>query len=74
MVILSALEPTNLDDSITCTSRWFILAQRMQNVEYVNVKCVACTQPIWVPLNLDKLNLVFKIDFKVLSNWPPVYI
>ena len=48
MVILSTLESTNLDKNIKCASRWFIIAQRKQNLECVNLKCVTYAQPIWV--------------------------
>ena len=44
MVILSTLESTNLDESIKCPSRWFILAQRKPNLEFVNLKCVTHNQ------------------------------
>ena len=50
MVILSTLESTHIDKTIKCASRWFILAQRMQNLEFVNLKCVTYTQPIWARL------------------------
>ena len=52
MVILSTLESTDIDKTIKCTSRWFILVQRMQNLEFVNLKCVTYTQPIWVSLRV----------------------
>ena len=30
-------------------SKWFILTQRTQNLEFVNFKCVTCSQPIPLP-------------------------
>ena len=39
MVILSSLEYTILDESIKCAPRWFILAQRMQNLDW-NMSCL----------------------------------
>ena len=36
-----------------CTSQWFILTQRMQNLEFVNLKCFTYTQPIPLSLSLD---------------------
>ena len=42
---LSSLESTSLDHTITCASKWFILTQRMQNLESVNLKCVIYAQP-----------------------------
>ena len=64
MIILSILESTYLDESIKCSSRWFILAQGMQNVEIVNLKCITYTQLIWVPLNQDE---VIELDKKAFN-------
>ena len=50
MIILSTMESIYLDESIKCASRWFILAQRTQNLEFVSLKCVTYTQPIRVSL------------------------
>ena len=36
---------------ITYASKWFILTQRTQNLQYINIKCVAYAQPITLPLN-----------------------
>ena len=33
-----------------CTLKWFILTQRTQNLEFVNLQCVTHTQPIPLPL------------------------
>ena len=53
MVILSTLEPTTtLDETIRCTSKWFILTSKMQNLELVNLKCVSFAQPIPLSLNM----------------------
>ena len=38
MGILSTLESIYLDESIKYASKWIILAQRMQNLELVNIK------------------------------------
>ena len=43
-------QSTALDESIKSASRWFILAQITQNLEFVNLKCITYTQHIWVPL------------------------
>ena len=29
-----------LDETVKCASKWFILTQRTQNLEFVNLKCV----------------------------------
>ena len=50
MAILSTLESTMFDETIRCTSKWFILTWKMQNLEVVNFMCVTYTQPI--PLSL----------------------
>ena len=48
----SNLESTFLEKNIRYTSRWFILqcSPKMQNLEFINIKCVTYTQPIWTPL------------------------
>ena len=57
MAILNTLESTDLDETIRCASKWFILAQKRINLELVNLKCVNYVQPI--PLSLtDKITLV----------------
>ena len=58
MAILSTLESTTHDENIRCASKWFILAQRMHNLEFVSLKCVAYTQPI--PLPLTKVSNWYK--------------
>ena len=45
------LKSNNLDENFECTSRWFILDQRTQNLEFVSLKCVTYTQSSWVPLS-----------------------
>ena len=40
MVILSTLESIDLNESIKYAQRWFILAPRMQNIDFVNLRCV----------------------------------
>ena len=52
MVILCILESTNLEKSIKCTSRWFILDKRMKNLEFDNLTFISYTQPIWVTVRL----------------------
>ena len=39
------------DKTIKHVSKWFILAQITQNLEFINFKHVSCTQIIWVSLN-----------------------
>ena len=49
------LESTNhLDVSIKCASRWFIQAQWMQNLEFVNLKCVTYNTTHLGPLNQNR--------------------
>ena len=38
------LESTSLEKNIRCASKWFILTQRMQNPEFVHLKCVTYNQ------------------------------
>ena len=33
-------ESTSLDETIRCASKWFILTQRTQKLDFVNLKCV----------------------------------
>ena len=40
------MESISLDETIRCASKWFILTQRMQNLEVVNHKFIAYAQPI----------------------------
>ena len=47
---MSTLEPASLDETIRCASKWFILTQRTQNLEFFNLKCITYAQPI--PLSL----------------------
>ena len=55
MIIPSTLESIyNLDESVKCATRWSILAQRIYNLEFVNLMCVTYTQPIWAPLTVRK--------------------
>ena len=37
---LSTLESTSLDETISCTSKWFILTHIMKNLEFVNLMCI----------------------------------
>ena len=39
-----------LTKTIRCASKWFILTQRPQNLEFVNLKCVTYTQLIQLSL------------------------
>ena len=48
------LESTSLDETINYASRCFILAQRRQNLEFVNLKCITYTT------HLDALKKVLK--------------
>ena len=50
-----SLESTFIDETIRHASKWFTPAQRTQNLEFVNLKCVTSTQPIPVPFNLTIL-------------------
>ena len=54
VILLSTLESTNFDESIKCASRWFTLAQRMQNMadKFANLKCATNT-PVWGPIGLE---------------------
>ena len=53
IAILSTLGSTSLDEFIKCASKWFILRQKTQNLEVVNLKCVTYAQPIPLPLNTN---------------------
>ena len=44
IAILSTFESTSLDETIRCTSKWSIRTQRMQNVKFINLKCVTYAQ------------------------------
>ena len=44
--IQSTLESSSLDEIIRCASKWPILTQRTQILEFVNLKSVNYTQPI----------------------------
>ena len=44
------MESTFCDKTMKHVSKWFILAQIMQNPEFVNLKHVTYTQPFWVAL------------------------
>ena len=51
------MESTSFDEAIRHALKWFIRTQGMQNLEFVNLKCVTYTQPIpllliWVSKNL----------------------
>ena len=50
MATLSTFESTTLDKTIRFASKWFILTQKTQNLEMVNLKSVTYAQPI--PLSL----------------------
>ena len=45
---------TSLDETIRRASKWFILTQRMQNQEFVNLKRVTYAQLIHLALNADR--------------------
>ena len=45
MVILSSLASISPDESIKYASNWFILAQILQNLKFVNLKCVTTHNP-----------------------------
>ena len=63
---LCTLEYTNLDESIKCTSRWFIPDQRMQlTLEFVNLKCAAYTTHLG-PLKPWQTH---RIQFQVHYKW-----
>ena len=69
LATLSALESTFLDETSRYASRWFILAQRTQNLEFVNHKYVTYTQPIIrVPLG-DGYALWISNDWVLLACW-----
>ena len=40
----------SLDETIRCNSKWFTITQRMQNLDYINLRCVTYAQPIPLPL------------------------
>ena len=49
----NTLESTSLDEIIRCPTKWFILSQRMQNLEYINLMCVTYAQPIPLLLTIE---------------------
>ena len=51
MIIMSTSEITSRDETIRCALKWFILTQRAQTLEFVNLKCVIYAQHISLPLN-----------------------
>ena len=55
---MSTLESTSLDEIIKYASKWFILAQRTQNLMFVNLKCVTYAQPIHLPLTQGTMEQV----------------
>ena len=63
IVILSTLESTSLNKTIKCALKWFILTQRMRNLEFVNLKCVTYAQPIPLPLRSTRSNDVDAVYF-----------
>ena len=46
MAILSTLESTTYSKTVRYALKWFILTQKTQNLELVNLKRVTYTQPI----------------------------
>ena len=43
-ILFSTLESTSPNETIRYASKWFILTQRMQNLEFVNLRvCYLCT-------------------------------
>ena len=66
MAILSTLKSTTLDETIRCTSKWFILTSKMQNMELVNLKCVSNAQPI--PLSLKCIFLSINVICECSQN------
>ena len=53
---MSTLEFTSPDENIICASKWFILTQRMQNLEIVNLKCVTYAQLTPLPSKHNDIN------------------
>ena len=51
MAIVNTLEFTSLDETKRCSSKWFILTQKTQNLAFVNLKCVTYARPILLPLD-----------------------
>ena len=51
-----SLESTSFDDTIICASKWFILTQRAQNLDLVDLSCVTYAQPIPLPLILNRIH------------------
>ena len=61
IAILNTLGYTILDETVRCTSKWFILAFKTWNIELDNPKCVTYAQPIPLSLRI-KLILGFTIS------------
>ena len=40
MATMSTLESSTLDETIRCASKWFILEEKKQNLELLNLKYV----------------------------------
>ena len=53
IAILSNLESISFDKTIRFLSKWFILTQKTQNLEVINLKCVCYAEPI--PLSLTRV-------------------
>ena len=51
--------------------KWFILTQRTQNLQIVNIKCVAYAQPITLPLNWLLGKIKINKENKI---WTPILI
>ena len=56
IAILCTLESTSLEETNRCASKWFILTQKTQNLEFVNLKCVSYAQLI--PLALSAARII----------------
>ena len=50
------MESTSLDETVGCATKWVILTQSMQNLEFVYLKCVTYSQPIHLPLRAGSVN------------------
>ena len=51
MAILSTLESTTLDETISCGSKWIILTKETKTLQMVILKCATYAQPILCPWN-----------------------
>ena len=68
MAILSTLESTTLDETIRCTSKWFILKfKKKQNLKLVILKCVTYAQPI--PFSWSQFINKFNLPDNVFINF-----